>query len=94
MTGTSEFEHKRTAKPYINKRVSGLLATPLIELDNHVTFAYLEPEVLNASSGIFSFPDLAKVTSSLEALSLDGVHFQGPWYAAMINNLVDVICAQ
>jgi hypothetical protein len=91
--GMSEFESKRKDARYKNKKVNGLLATPLIEIFNHFMFQYLKTDLLNSTSKYFSFPDLVKVTSALMKFSVDGVHFQPQVYEILLNSFIDVFCA-
>jgi hypothetical protein len=94
--GTTEFESQRNAKSIRFKGIlrAGLLAADYIQLLNNALFLHLKQEILNETSNIFSFLDLVKVTSPLQQLSQDGVHFLDRWYQTFWKVFLSIFCAE
>ncbi|ELU17219.1 hypothetical protein CAPTEDRAFT_210510 [Capitella teleta] len=91
--GTAEFESARPPKSiYTNKRYFGHLASDRIRVLNKNMFSMLQKDILEPNSKIHSFLDLVDVTSALETLSRDGVHFQQKWYDVFIEAVLGVHC--
>ncbi|ELU15213.1 hypothetical protein CAPTEDRAFT_187197 [Capitella teleta] len=89
--GTAESEEAMTSR-YRNTLFYGVLATGAIRRLNEELFAMLEPELVNATSNIYSFLDLVEVTSPVLGWSVDGVHFDRKWYAAFWKSYFSFYC--
>ena len=92
--GSAENENaKRRVKNerYWNMRVEGMLASERIDLFNHILYANIEKELMNASSNIFGFLDLFQASMDRESWYTDGTHLQKAWYKTMAAYILELL---
>ena len=92
ISGTSEFEEKRTSDKWRNMLFGGLLATDAIYLRNQEVFKLLEPDLMEPSSSFFGFFNLVNVSKPWTKWNKDGVHFLPGWYKIIVTSILALFC--
>ncbi|KAK2166061.1 hypothetical protein LSH36_43g08035 [Paralvinella palmiformis] len=92
MPSFMEFERTRKNTFWNNKLVDGLLAWQRIDRLNRILYDVIEEDLLNVSSGIYSFFDLIDMSKDRQRWSTDGVHMERVWYSSVIRSFWHVYC--
>jgi hypothetical protein len=91
MPAFSEFDEAK--KLYWKKKKFGALpGWQRIDKLNHIMYDVIKDDVMNASSGIYSFLDLVDMSRDRSSLSTDGVHMQYVWYDTVISYFWEIFC--
>ena len=78
-------------KRNFNKRVEGMLASERIDLLNHILYANIEKELINASSNIFGFLDLFQASVDRMSWYVDRGHLKNTWYMTIAAYMLELI---
>ncbi len=89
--GTSEYENM---KPQIWRNIEyhGMSSTAKIDFLNHVLYDAVRNLSFGFGRQIYSFLDMVKISANHESWSLDGVHFNSPWYKTIASYLLQLFC--
>ena len=92
MPGFMEFEEAKRKTIWKNKTIDGLLAWQRIEKLNNIMYDVIKDDVMNASSGIYSFFDLIDMSRDRSSWSTDGVHMKPIWYSTVMLHFWEMLC--
>ena len=88
MPAFCEFDESKLAK-YRNKILPGWKR---IDRLNHIMYDVIKDDVLNPTSGIYSFFDLVDWSRDKKLLTTDGVHMLPIWYDTIVSYFWEVYC--